>query len=78
MLIQILGIGCPKCQKLEENARQAASELNLDFHIEKIKDLQQIMAFGVMVTPALVVDGIVKVAGKVPGVEDIKKFLAKP
>jgi small redox-active disulfide protein 2 len=77
MLIQILGTGCPKCYKLEESARQAAQELNLDFHIEKVKDLQQIMAFGVMVTPALVVDGIVKVAGKVPGVEDIKKLLAK-
>jgi small redox-active disulfide protein 2 len=77
MLIQILGTGCPKCRKLEENARQAATELSLDFHIEKVKDLQQIMAFGVMITPALVVDGVVKVAGKVPGVEDIKKMLAK-
>ena len=47
------------------------------FSIEKVKDLQQIMAFGVMVTPALVVDGVVKVAGKMPGVEDIKKLLAK-
>jgi len=75
MLIQILGMGCAKCQKLEENARQAASELNLDFQIEKVKDLQQIMTFGVMVTPALVVDGVVKVAGKVPGIEDIKKLL---
>jgi small redox-active disulfide protein 2 len=75
MLIQILGMGCPKCQKLEENARQAAHELNLDFQIEKVKDLQQIMTFGVMVTPALVVDGVVKVAGKVPGIEDIKKLL---
>lgn len=78
MLIQILGTGCPKCQKLEENARQAASELNLDFHVEKVKDLQQIMTFGVMITPALVVDGVVKVAGKVPGVEELKKFLVKP
>jgi small redox-active disulfide protein 2 len=77
MLIQILGTGCPKCRKLEENARQAASELNLDFHVEKVKDLQQIMAFGVMITPALVVDGVVKVAGRVPGVEDVKKLLAK-
>ncbi len=77
MLIQILGTGCPKCQKLEENARQAAHELNLDCQIEKVKDLQQIMSFGVMITPALVVDGVVKVAGKVPGVEDIKKLLAK-
>lgn len=77
MRIQILGTGCPKCQKLEENARQAATELRLDFHIEKVKDLQQIMSFGVMITPALVVDGVLKVAGRVPGVEDIKKVLAK-
>jgi len=77
MRIQILGMGCAKCQKLEENARKAASELNLDFQIEKVKELQQIMAFGVMITPALVVDGVVKVAGKVPGVEEIKKILAK-
>ena len=77
MLIQILGTGCPKCQKLEENARQAASELNLDFQIEKVKDLQQIMAFGVMITPALVVDGVVKVAGKVPGSKISKNCLAK-
>lgn len=77
MLIQILGMGCSKCQKLEENARQAANELSLDFQVEKVKDLQQIMTFGVMITPALVVDGVVKVAGKVPGVEDIKKILTK-
>jgi small redox-active disulfide protein 2 len=77
MLIQILGTGCAKCEKLEERARQAAEELKLDFRIEKVKELQQIMAFGVMITPALVVDGAVKVAGKVPGVEDIKKMLSK-
>jgi small redox-active disulfide protein 2 len=77
MLIQILGTGCPKCLKLEENARQAATELNFDFQIEKVKELQKIMAFGVMITPALVVDGVVKVAGKIPGVEDIKKMLAE-
>jgi small redox-active disulfide protein 2 len=77
MLIQILGTGCPKCQKLAENARQAAQELTLDFQIEKVQDLQQIMAFGVMITPALVVDGVVKVAGKVPGVDDIKRMLAE-
>jgi small redox-active disulfide protein 2 len=77
MLIQILGTGCPKCAKLEERARQAAAELGIDFQIEKVKDLQQIMAFGVMTTPALVVDGMVKVAGKVPMVEEIKKLLLK-
>jgi small redox-active disulfide protein 2 len=76
MLIQILGTGCAKCQKLEENSRQAAIELNLDARIEKVKDLSQIMAFGVMITPALVVDGIVKVAGRVPAVEEIKKMLS--
>jgi small redox-active disulfide protein 2 len=77
MLIQILGSGCAKCQKLEMNSAQAARELNLDVQIEKVKDLQKIMAFGVMVTPALVVDGAVKVAGKVPSVEEIKKLLKK-
>jgi small redox-active disulfide protein 2 len=68
-------MGCAKCQKLEERTRKAAEELKLDCQVEKVKDLQQIMAFGVMVTPALVVNGVVKVAGKVPGVEDIKKML---
>jgi small redox-active disulfide protein 2 len=77
MLIQILGMGCAKCQKLEERTRQAADELKLVYQLEKVKDLQQIMAFGVMITPALVVDGVVKAAGKVPGVEDIKKLLTK-
>jgi len=77
MLIQILGMGCAKCQKLEERTRQAAQELKLDYQVEKVRDLQQIMAFGVMVTPALVVDGVVKVAGRVPSVEDIKKLLTK-
>jgi small redox-active disulfide protein 2 len=77
MLLQILGMGCAKCEKLEERARQAAAELGLEFQVEKVKDLQQIMAFGVMVTPALVVDGVVKVAGRVPMVDEIKKLLLK-
>jgi len=77
MLIQILGMGCAKCEKLEARARQAATELGLEFQLEKVKDLTRIMAFGVMATPALVVDGVVQVAGRVPGVEDIKKILAK-
>jgi small redox-active disulfide protein 2 len=77
MLIQILGMGCSKCQKLEERTRQAADELKLVYQLDKVKDLQQIMAFGVMATPALVVDGVVKVAGRVPMVEEIKKLLVK-
>jgi small redox-active disulfide protein 2 len=71
-------MGCAKCDKLEERTRKAAEELHLDCRIEKVKDLQQIMAFGVMVTPALAVDGVVKVAGKVPMVDEIKKLLVKP
>jgi len=77
MLIQILGTGCAKCQKLEENAARAARELNLDARIEKVKDLSQIIDFGVMITPALAIDGQVKLAGKVPSVEDLKQILAR-
>ncbi|MFP4056372.1 MAG: thioredoxin family protein [Candidatus Brocadiia bacterium] len=75
-LIQILGTGCPKCKKLSENAEAAAKGLGLDYELEKVTDLNKIMAFGVMITPALVVDGQVKVAGKVPSADDIKAMLA--
>ncbi|HPD17665.1 MAG TPA: thioredoxin family protein [Planctomycetota bacterium] len=75
-LLQILGTGCPKCKKLAENAEAAAKALGLDYQLEKVSDITKIMAFGVMITPALVVDGQVKVAGKVPSPEDIKKMLA--
>ena len=75
MKIQILGTGCPKCEKLAEFAKTAATELNVDFELEKITDINEIMAFGVMMTPALAIDGTVKVVGKVLSVEDIKKLL---
>ena len=74
--LQILGTGCPKCQKLTENTEAAAKELGLQYELEKVKDIAQIMAFGVMITPALAVDGQVKVSGKVPSVDEIKKLLA--
>lgn len=74
--IQILGTGCPKCKKLAENAETAARELGVDYEMEKVTDLNAIMAFGVMMTPALAVDGVVKVVGKVPEPADIKKLLA--
>jgi small redox-active disulfide protein 2 len=74
--LQILGTGCSKCQKLTENTEAAAKELGLQYELEKVKDIAQIMAFGVMMTPALAVDGKVKVAGKVPSVDEIKKLLA--
>ena len=75
MKLQILGTGCAKCNKLQENAEQAARELGIEYEMEKVKDINKIMDFGVMITPALVVDGEVKVAGKVPSVEDIKKMM---
>ncbi|MFO7958223.1 MAG: thioredoxin family protein [Candidatus Brocadiia bacterium] len=75
MKLQILGTGCPKCKKLTENAEAAAAALGLDCEIEKVTDVNEIMKFGVMMTPALVVDGDVKVAGKVPGVDEIKEML---
>lgn len=74
--LQILGTGCPKCKKLAEHTEEAAKELEIDYEIEKVSEVQKIMEFGVMVTPALAVDGEVKVAGKVPSVDDIKKMIA--
>jgi len=74
--IQILGTGCPKCKKLAENAEAAAKGLGIEFEIEKVTDINKIMKFGVMMTPALVVDGKVKSVGKVPAPEEIKPMLS--
>jgi small redox-active disulfide protein 2 len=73
--IQILGTGCAKCQKLAENTKQAADNLGLDYEMEKITEINQIMEFGVMTTPGLAVDGKVLIVGKVPGPADIEKML---
>jgi small redox-active disulfide protein 2 len=75
MKIQILGTGCPKCKQLAEAADTVAKELGLDYELVKVTDINQIMAFGVMMTPALAVDGVVKVSGKVPSPGDIRKML---
>jgi small redox-active disulfide protein 2 len=75
MKIQILGTGCPKCKKLAAVAAAAASDLGLDHDLVKVTDINEITGFGVMMTPALAVDGEVKVAGKVPSVEEVKKML---
>jgi small redox-active disulfide protein 2 len=75
MKIQILGTGCAKCMKLTENAEKAAQEKGVSFEIEKVTDINRIMDFGVMITPSLAVDGIVKSVGKVLSVEEIKKLL---
>lgn len=74
--IQILGTGCRKCNLLAETAEQAAEALGLTYELEKVTDLNQIAEFGVMFTPALVVNGAVKVAGKVPSLDETKKLLA--
>ena len=75
MKLQILGTGCPKCKKLTQNAEAAAEDLGIDCEIEKVTDVNEIMEFGVMMTPALAVDGEVKVTGKVASVADIKELL---
>jgi len=74
--LQVLGTGCPKCKKLAENAEAAAAALDLECEIEKVTDINEIMKFGVMMTPALAIDGQVKVVGKVPSPDEIKKMLA--
>jgi len=73
--IQILGTGCPKCKKLAANAEAAARELGIECETEKITGISEIVKFGVMMTPALAVDGEVKIGGKVPTVEAIKAVL---
>jgi small redox-active disulfide protein 2 len=73
--IQILGTGCPKCKVLTANAEAAVKALGIETTVEKVEKIADIMKFGVMVTPALVVDGQVKSAGRVLSAEDIKKFL---
>lgn len=75
MKIQILGTGCPKCTKLAELTERATQDLGLDCEIEKVTDINDIIAMGVMMTPAFVVDGEVKFTGKVPSVEDLKLYL---
>jgi small redox-active disulfide protein 2 len=75
MVIKILGKGCANCKKLEENAKQAILELGIDATVEKVQDIKEIVGYGVMRTPALVVDEQVKVVGKVASVEEIKDIL---
>ena len=75
MKIAILGMGCATCNKLEDTVRLAASEMGIDAQIDHVKDIKQIMAYGVMTTPALVIDGVVKAAGKIPMLTDIKQMI---
>ncbi|MGA2172982.1 MAG: thioredoxin family protein [Sedimentisphaerales bacterium] len=73
--IQILGTGCPKCKAMAQNAEAAAKELGLEYTLEKVTDIKEIMKFGVMATPALVINGQVKTAGKLLNIQEIKEML---
>jgi len=74
--IEILGTGCPKCKKMAECAEEAARELGIEYDLQKVTDIAEITRHGVMMTPALVVDGKVKVVGKVPSIEELKQLIA--
>ncbi|MHC4115413.1 MAG: thioredoxin family protein [Planctomycetota bacterium] len=74
--LQVLGTGCPKCKKLAENAEAAAKDLGIEYEIEKVTNINKIMKFGVMMTPALAIDDQVKIVGKVPSQDEIKAMLA--
>ncbi|TAL32225.1 MAG: thioredoxin family protein [Spirochaetes bacterium] len=75
MKLEILGSGCAKCKKLEEMTRDAVREMGVQAEVAKVQDIKAIMAYGVMVTPALVVDGEVKLAGRLPSPEELKKLI---
>ena len=75
MKIEILGTGCPKCKKLEENARKAVGEAGVKAEVSKITDITKIVDYGVMTTPAVVIDGTVKASGRIPEIDEIKKWL---
>ena len=77
MKIEILGVGCPKCKQLTTNAETAVKELNVHADIVKVTDIGKITGYGVMMTPALAVDGKVVSAGKVLNKDEIKKFISK-
>lgn len=75
MKIQILGTGCPKCNQLYQNAKDAVAAAGIEAEVVKVSNLNDIMAFGVMVTPALAIDGQVKTSGKVPSVDEIQNMI---
>jgi small redox-active disulfide protein 2 len=76
MKIEILGMGCPKCKKLYENTQTAVKESGVQAEIAKVEDIQKIMDYGLMITPAIVIDGEVKAAGRIPAPDEIKKWIS--
>ncbi|MDX2436590.1 MAG: thioredoxin family protein [Acidobacteriota bacterium] len=72
----VLGPGCPRCENLAKLTKQAADQLGIEYELEKLTDIKRFIEFGLMMTPGLVVDGELKVQGKVPSIDDIKTMLA--
>ncbi|MCQ6962524.1 thioredoxin family protein [Methanolobus chelungpuianus] len=77
MKIEILGTGCAKCKKTKEIVEQAVAELGVAAQVVKVEDMDRILSYGVMITPAVVVDGDVKIAGKVPTAEKVKEWITE-
>lgn len=75
--IKVLGTGCPKCNSLEKLTRKAVEESGLEAEIEKVEDIMEIMEYGIMKTPALVINGEVKVCGRLPSEKELKAFLTQ-
>jgi small redox-active disulfide protein 2 len=75
MRIEVLGTGCAKCEKVEEVVRRAVAEAGVDAEVVKVKDIREILKYKVMMTPAVAVDGVVKIAGRVPAVDEVKALL---
>ena len=77
MKIEILGVGCPKCKKLYENVQEALKATGIEAELEKVEDIDKITEYGVMITPALVIEGEIKTTGNVLTSEEIEKLLSK-
>ena len=77
MKIEILGTGCAKCKQTTKNVQKAVDELGLDIQVEKVEDINRILEYGVMVSPAIVIDGDIKIAGKIPDVKQITKWITE-
>lgn len=75
--LQVLGPGCPKCRMLADHVERAARELGLDYELEKVTELERILEFGVVATPALAIDGEIRVFGHVPSTPKLKELLAR-
>jgi len=75
MIINVLGTGCAKCKKTEQIVREAVAESGVEATVEKVEDLQKIVAYGVFTTPAVVVDGEVKVSGRMPSIKEVLGWL---